>query len=53
MPKRVEGQTTISWVKSYAEDGGAVTNNHEKRNQRADEDAEDTYQHPDTPVYRE
>ena len=45
-------ETTITWVKSHAEDGGVVTNDHGKPNRRADEDAEGACQHPDTPLYR-
>ena len=44
---------TISWVKALAEDGGAVTNDHENENKKADEDAGGACKHPDTPIYRE
>ena len=43
-------ETTISWVKAHAEDGGAVTNDHEKQNKEADGDNEDAYKHLDLPV---
>ena len=46
-------ETTISWVKSHAEDGGAKTNNHKEQNQKADDDAEKAYAHPDSDEYGE
>ena len=46
------GETEISWVKAHAEDGGAKTNDHEKQNKRADDDAEEAYGHPDPPYMR-
>ena len=33
-------ETTISWVKTHAEDGGAKTNAHEEQNKKADDDTE-------------
>ena len=41
-------ETTISWVKSHAEDGGVRTNDHEEQNKKADDDAEQAYAHPDS-----
>ena len=45
-------ETTVSWVKSYTEDGGAKTSEHEQQNKRADDDAEKAYAHPDSSLYR-
>ena len=45
------GETTISWVKSHVEDGGAKTNDHEVQNKKADDDAEKSYAHPDSSEY--
>ena len=45
------GETTISWVKSHAEDGRAKTNNHKEQNKKADDDAEKAYAHPDSDEY--
>ena len=47
------GETTISWVKSHAEDGGAKTNDHEVQNKKADECAEKAYAHPDSDWYKQ
>ena len=41
-------ETTVSWVKTHAEDGGAKTSEHEQQNKRADDDAEEAYAHPDS-----
>ena len=39
----------ISWVKAHAEEGGVETNDNEKENKRAGEDAEEACAHPGTP----
>ena len=45
------GETTISWVKSHAEDGGAKTNDIEVQNKKADGGVEKAYAHPDSDEY--
>ena len=42
----------VTWVKAHAEQGGAETNDHEKQNKKADEDAEGAYVHLDSLMYR-
>ena len=44
-------ESTISWVKSHAKDGGAKTNAHEVQNKRADDDADKAYAHLDSGEY--
>ena len=46
-------ETTISWVKSHAEEGGAKTTEHEVQNKKADEDAEKAYAHTDSAGYEQ
>ena len=45
-------ETTVSWVRAHAEDGGAQTNDHEKQNKKAGDDAEKVYTHPDSSLYK-
>ena len=39
-------------MKGHAEEGGNVTDSHEKENKKADEAAERAYTHTDPPAYR-
>ena len=43
-------ETTVVWAKAHAEDGGAKTNDHEKQNKKADNNAENNLKKPTHPL---